>query len=52
MYDTGRSYPESGIGLSLDLVDYIFYDAKCETYETGVEYKVSRIVCWNEIYKC
>lgn len=51
MYDTGRSYPKSGIRLSLDLVDDIFDNTKCETYEAGVEYEVAYIVCGDEIYE-
>ena len=47
MDDTGGSYPESDIRLSLDLVDDILDDTKCEADETGVEYEVARIVCRN-----
>lgn len=52
MYDTGRSYPESCIRLSLYLVDDVFDDAKCESYKTGMKYKVTSIVCRDEIYQC
>ncbi len=44
MDDTGGSYPESDIRLSLDLVYDILDDTKCQAYETGVEYEVARIV--------
>lgn len=47
MDDTGGSYPESNIRLSLDLVYDILDDTKCQAYETGVEYEVARIMCRN-----
>ncbi len=50
MYDTGRSYSESGIRSSLDLIDDVFDDTKCEAYEAGVKYKIACVLCGNQIY--
>ena len=51
MDDTRGSYPQSSVGFSLDLIDNVFYDTKCEAYDTSVKYEVTCIVCREEIYQ-